>query len=112
MLKSKLIILVAISFSLLGCDQVRDKLVNGFNWNSSRANSFNNNDSFVNSEFNQQKKVVTAVDDQPNQPQSTPKQISNIVKSPIPINAIPNNKPKVAPEIQPKDTNGFKDNDW
>ena len=112
MLKSKLIILIAISSSLVGCDQVRDKLVNGFNWSSNRVDSFNNNESIVNSGLSQQIKQVNKVEHEPIQPQNTPKQISDNVKSPMPTYTNPANKPKIAPEIQPKDTNGFKDNDW
>jgi len=112
MLKSKLIILIAISSSLVGCDQVRDKLVNGFDWNSSRVDSVNNNESIRGSELSKQIKQDTKAEYQPKQAPTIPKQISGDVKPPILINPNSNDKPRVAPEIRPKDTNGFKDSDW
>lgn len=112
MLKSKLIILIAISLSLVGCDQVRDKLVNGFNWNSNRVDSVNNNESIGGTELSKQIKQVTKAEDKPKQAATTSKQISGDSRPPISINPNPNDKPKLAPVIRPKDTNGFKDNDW
>ena len=112
MLKSKLIVLIVICLALAGCDQVRDKLLNGFDWNSSRIDSANNNESIVNSEVHQKIKQVNKAEDQPNLPQNSPKQISSDVKPPILVTVNPSDRPKVAPETRPNVQNGFKDNDW
>lgn len=112
MLKSKLRIIITICLCLVGCDQVHNKLVNGFDWNSSRVDSDNNNESNGGSELSKQINQVTKAEDKPKQAPTTSKQISGDSQSPISMNAKLSDKPRVAPETRPKDTNGFKDNDW
>ena len=131
--------LFAMSLGLIGCDQVRDKLVNGFTWSDSKVEPVNNNQMIGGSD-DLQPKNDDKVDQTPNKPSSTPEQTINRINPPAVVKINPVNKPdkpsstpeqtknssippvvklnpvnkpdKATPQNRSNDIGGFRDSDW
>jgi hypothetical protein len=112
MLKFKLIMLFAISFCLIGCDQVRDKLVNSFSWSGTKVDPPDNNHRTGNSSDVFQPKKDNKVDLLPNKPSDTPEQIASRSNPPAVVKTNPIKSNKATPQNRSNDTSGFKDTDW
>jgi len=139
MLKFKLMMLFAMSLCLIGCDQVRDKVVNGFSWSNSKVEPVNNTQMIGGSD-DLQPKNDDKVDQTPNKPSYTPQQTTNKINPPTVVKINPANKPdkpsykpeqttnssnppvvelnpvnkpdKMTPQKRSKDIGGFRDSDW
>jgi hypothetical protein len=139
MLKFKLMMLFAMSLCLIGCDQVRDKVVNGFSWSDSKVEPVNNTQMIGGSD-DLQPKNDDKVDQTPNKPSYTPQQTTNKINPPTVVKINPANKPdkpsykpeqttnssnppvvelnpvnkpdKMTPQNRSKDIGGFRDSDW
>jgi len=139
MLKFKLMMLFAISLGLIGCDQVREKLVNGFIWGGTNVDPVNNNQRVGGSDDLQPKndnkvvlppskpsyspektanssnppavvKIIPA--NEPSKPSNAPEKTPNSSNPPV-VKVNPVNKPdKVTPQNRSNDIGGFRDNDW
>lgn len=109
MLIVNIIFYLTLLFGLVACDQVRDKLVNGFNF------SVNKNESSVHKELpiTEQKKNQSGED-----ANLTGKPIAPILQSPS-SSKTPNSttfqtpkKTKTVPRTENPNGNGMKDSDW
>ena len=131
--------LFAMSLGLIGCDQVRDKLVNGFTWSDSKVEPVNNNQMIGRSD-DLQPKNDNKVDQTPNKPSYTPDQTINRINPSTIVKINPANKPdkpsytpeqtknssippvvklnpvnkpdKATPQNRSNDIGGFRDSDW
>lgn len=131
--------LFAMSLCLIGCDQVRDKVVNGFSWSNSKVEPVNNTQMIGGSD-DLQPKNDDKVDQTPNKPSYTPQQTTNKINPPTVVKINPANKPdkpsykpeqttnssnppvvelnpvnkpdKMTPQKRSKDIGGFRDSDW
>ena len=94
--------LFAMSLCLIGCDQVRDKVVNGFSWSDSKVEPVNNTQMIGGSD-DLQPKNDDKVDQTPNKPSYTPQQTTNKINPPTVVKINPANKPD-KPSYKPEQT--------